>query len=514
MIRVKATSPESNMIVRDALMQLMDVCFPTIDSVDALSSSKKETKVQAIEKPEVVQQQQVVKQQEVKTPIPHSLISKVKEKFIVILKPDTKSSIISAQSNGPITGFKCQAYRLAHMFRTKFSFKIGHIFSCSHKAFATEVGQDELSEIVNHPDVLRIEHDYIMTAQGFRALGDDLDVKLQSPLVKTNGQEVKDTILARLKSGSSAIGSKMSSLGSAIAAATTGQPKQTVPWGIADIGSPNSSQPQHAGKPVSIDNVEVFIIDTGIQSNHPDLNVVESKTFVPTENFVAPRSGHGLHVSGTLGAKDNTTGVVGVAPGVKLHSIKVLDSSGSGSISWVMAGVDYVAQYKKNNPHKPVVANLSVGFYTGTTALNVIDEAVSRATEIGVIFVIAAGNDGANASLCSPAHVAAHTNAICVGSYGATKKISSFSNRGPAVTVFAPGEGILSTWLNSGYSKLSGTSMSTPHIGGLCALYLSKFPNATPAQVKQAIIATARNGYVTGCPKGTTTLAGYNKFYE
>lgn len=544
MLRGKAASPESTMIVRDALMQLMDVCFPTIDSSTFTAQSTVQTKTENKQenKDIIVQSQGLkiaqasksdqVKQQEqaltidVKTPIPHSLISKIKEKFIVILKPETKTSNLFVaqgiqENKGPITSFKCEAYKLAHMFRSKFSFNIGHIFSFSHKAFAAEVGHDELSEIVNHPDVLRVEHDYIMTIQGFRALGDDVDVKLQHPsitpkivgqqLVKSNGQESKDNILARLKSGSGLLKTVSASVSTT---ATSYQNQQTVPWGIAEIGAPNSTQPKHAGKPVSIDNVEVFVIDTGIQTTHPDLNVVESKSFVATETFVAPRNFHGQHVAGSIGAKDNTTGVVGVAPGVRLHSIKVLDSSGSGSLSWVMAGVDYVTQYKRQNPTKAVVANLSVGFYTGTTSFNAIDEAIANAVSAGVIMVIAAGNDGREAMLASPAHVAASTSAITVGSYGRSRRLSSFSNRGPAVTVFAPGEGILSTWADGGYSKLSGSSMSTPHVAGLCALYLSKYPNATPVQVKQAIISTSRSNYVTGCPKGTTTLAGYNKFYD
>jgi subtilisin family serine protease len=267
---------------------------------------------------------------------------------------------------------------------------------------------------------------------------------------------------------------------------TTVPNTQLVGWQINRVGAQKSSW--SVGDSNSVVDADVYILDTGLP-NHPDLtNIASSVTFVPGAKNANDTNGHSTHVCGIVAAGDNRQGIVGCAPGARLHIVQVLDASGSGAFSTVIAGMDYVLARKKSAPSKPVVANLSLGAEVGTTTYNALDLAVSKAISGGVIVVVAAGNSGADCRNSSPAHV---TTAITVGSLGSTNKFSSFSNYGPPVTVLAPGEIINSTWLNSTYKPLSGTSMATPAVAAIAAAYLSKNKTATPAAVKAALITSA-----------------------
>lgn len=258
-------------------------------------------------------------------------------------------------------------------------------------------------------------------------------------------------------------------------------------------------------------NTNVFVIDTGI-APHPDLNIVSSRSFVPGSPLGHDQNGHGTNVAGIIGARNNNIAVVGVAPGCQLHSVQVLDANGSGSLSQVIQGVQYVTNLKKTTyANVPVVANMSLGMYTGTTAYNSLDLAVDAAIKAGVVMCIAAGNSSDNASYYSPAHVA---GAIVVGSYGQSGKFSYFSNYGRSVCILGPGENCTSCGLNGGLSTMSGTSMASPGVAGWCADFLSSPSNAnkTPAQVKaaiQAIIPSANNPTITGVPLNTPNKSIY-----
>ena len=229
---------------------------------------------------------------------------------------------------------------------------------------------------------------------------------------------------------------------------------QETPWGIARVGGGISGATGTA-----------WVIDTGIQFDHPDLNVdtARSRTFLGSRTNPWDQNGHGTHVAGTIGAKDDGNGVIGVAAGAKVVSVRVLDRRGSGTTSGVIAGVDYVGQ----NGQPGDVANMSLGGGVSTS----LDNAVINASNVrGVRFALAAGNESDNANNHSPAR-ANGTYIYTVSSFAVGDKWSSFSNFGnPPIDYAEPGSSIKSTWLNSGYNTISGTSMATPHLAGLLLL--------------------------------------------
>ncbi len=251
---------------------------------------------------------------------------------------------------------------------------------------------------------------------------------------------------------------------------------QTVPWGISKVGADISSTKagDHTG---SITNVDAYVIDTGIDMSHPDLNVVEFKQYANGP----PRdcNGHGSHVAGTIGARDDTVGVVGVAPGIRLHAVKVLNCAGSGSWSDVISGINYVA----GTTTRPAVANMSLGGSQNAA----VDQAVRTAVANGVFFAVAAGNDGADACGHSPAAAGTTSGVDTVAATDSSDAEASWSNFGSCVDIWAPGVGIYSTYKSGSYATLSGTSMATPHVAGGAALYLSSHPGASPGDVEDAL---------------------------
>ena len=213
--------------------------------------------------------------------------------------------------------------------------------------------------------------------------------------------------------------------------------------------------------------------------------------------------GHGVHLSGTAVAQDNNKGSVGVAPGAKTHSLKVLDDNGEAGLSEVIAALDSVITYKSMHPGSNIVVNMSFGADIGTSAYNALDEAVEMAIEKGIIVVVAAGNDGDDVSTFTPAHVA---GAITVGAYDVYDRFAYFSNYGPGVDILAPGVDILSTGLAEGKlapALMSGTSMASAHVSGAALLYLSKNPGASPDEVRQALLAASK-ATIRNTPSGTT----------
>jgi subtilisin family serine protease len=241
--------------------------------------------------------------------------------------------------------------------------------------------------------------------------------------------------------------------------------------------------------------VRAYIVDTGIRFTHTEVVGRATSGFDAVDGGAADDcNGHGTHVAGTVGG---TT--YGVAKGVSLVAVRVLDCAGSGTTAGVIAGVDWVA----NNHVKPAVANMSLGGGASTT----LDNAVANAISKGVTFAVAAGNGNflgiaANACNYSPARV---PSAITVGATTSTDAKASYSNYGTCVDIFAPGSSITSSWYtnDTATNTISGTSMATPHVVGVAALYLQSNPLATPAGVATALTTGATTGKVTSPGSGS-----------
>lgn len=244
--------------------------------------------------------------------------------------------------------------------------------------------------------------------------------------------------------------------------------------------------------------VNAYIIDTGIRRTHSNFGGrarVGFDAFNDGQNS-NDCNGHGTHVAGTVGSS-----TYGVAKNVRLYAVRVLNCSGSGSNSGVIAGINWVA----NNRVLPAVANMSLGGGASTATDNAVQNAINR----GVTMVVAAGNENQNACNVSPARAA---NAITVGSTTRTDVRSSFSNFGTCVDIFAPGSSITSTWStsNSATRTISGTSMASPHVAGVAALYLQGNSSASPATVTSAIINSASTGKLSSINSGSPNRLVYS----
>jgi subtilisin family serine protease len=277
---------------------------------------------------------------------------------------------------------------------------------------------------------------------------------------------------------------------------------QQVPWSVARVGGGAAAQP--------VVGVHVFVLDTGVQKDHADLNVVESVSFIPEEPEVDDLNGHGTMSAGCAAAVQNAVGVVGTAPGAMIHSLKVLDRNGSGYLSDIIAAIDHVIAFKRTVTDNRVVINMSLGGYAGTTAYNAMDVALRTAiVQYNITAVVAAGNHYMNAAMFTPAHVA---EAITVGAYNVQNQFSSFSNFGSRVDILAPGENVLTTALASSTATVSGTSFASPYVAGVVAVFLSRTPNATPADVLAQLKAggnLAGNPKLTMVPSGTVNTSVY-----
>jgi subtilisin len=224
----------------------------------------------------------------------------------------------------------------------------------------------------------------------------------------------------------------------------------TVQWGVRRTGSDDGT-----GK-------RVWIIDTGVDIDHPDLDVdtILSKSFVSTEPTVEDNNGHGTHVAGIIGALNNSFGVVGVAAGTKIIALKALDGSGNGTTSQIIMALNYVGQNAKAGE----VVNMSLGADTISAAL---DNAVLTLAQKGILFAIAAGNDSTRADLSSPGRVN-NPNVFTVSAIDSLGNFARFSNFGTDVVhLAAPGVNIVSTYSKGRYARLSGTSMAAPHVAGI-----------------------------------------------
>lgn len=227
------------------------------------------------------------------------------------------------------------------------------------------------------------------------------------------------------------------------------------------------------------DQVEVAIVDTGVDYDHPDLSgkVIKGGDFVDNDGDPMDENGHGTHCAGIAAASTNNgVGIAGMAPNVSIYAVRVLDANGSGSLDAVAEGIIDAADNGSE------VISLSLGAPTGAQTL---EEAVQYAADKGSVVVAAAGNSG----LPTPSYPAYYSDAIAVAATDSNDSKASFSNYGNWVDIAAPGVDILSTYPGGDYQSLSGTSMATPHVAGLAGLLASQERSAS--EVRSAIEQTA-----------------------
>jgi subtilisin family serine protease len=261
-------------------------------------------------------------------------------------------------------------------------------------------------------------------------------------------------------------------------------------WGIDRIDQRNRPLSTTYTYPTTATNVTAYIVDTGIKLNHAQFGGRATSGYDAVDGGSADDcNGHGTHVAGTVGGS-----TYGVAKGVKLVAVRVLDCAGSGTNAGVIAGVNWVTQ----NARKPAVANMSLGGGVSTA----LDNAVSSSINSGVTYALAAGNSNANACSSSPARVA---SAITVGATTSTDARASYSNYGTCLDIFSPGSSITSSWYTStsATNTISGTSMASPHVAGAAALVLSRNTTYTPDQVRTALVNAATANVVTGAGTGS-----------
>ncbi|HEY0015974.1 MAG TPA: S8 family peptidase [Longimicrobium sp.] len=236
-------------------------------------------------------------------------------------------------------------------------------------------------------------------------------------------------------------------------------------------------------------NVTAYVIDTGVTPGHTQFGGRASSVYNAVGGSNDDCNGHGTHVAGTIGGS-----TYGVAKAVRIRGVKVLSCSGSGSTSGIIAGVDWV----RLNATKPAVANLSLGggFSSATNT------AVNNLANSGVYVAVASGNSNANACNYSPASAA---NVTSVNASTSTNAKASFSNYGSCTHLYAPGQNITSAWYTSSTATntISGTSMASPHVAGVGALYLAGNPTASNATVRSWIINNATPNVISGNPTGT-----------
>lgn len=361
--------------------------------------------------------------------------------------------IVSLNDGGPATEHANNRAE-ARNFAAGFGVRPNHVYGASITGFAASVPEGRLDALRNHPRVQSVTMDGEVQA-------------LQGNCPHCGGGDDDD--------------------------GDTGG--QTVPWGIDRVGS-QSNGSTGAG-------IEMYIIDTGIDADHRDLNVVGGHAVESCKGGGCSADwdddqGHGTHVAGSTGAMDNDVDVVGVAPDVDLYAVKVLDKRGSGSRSGVLAGVDWVTQQAVDKGIA-VAANMSLGGSgsktgectdSGFTGDDDYHRAMCNAKNAGVVMVVAAGNDGADAEGSAPA---AYDDAVVTVSatmegddwtswsnWGDNSASWTANNSAP-VAIAAPGADILSTSMDGGTETMSGTSMASPHVAGAAALFLGSNSQANDA---------------------------------
>ena len=269
-------------------------------------------------------------------------------------------------------------------------------------------------------------------------------------------------------------------------------PSQQSSWGIERIGA-DTVDPDGS-------NVDIGILDTGIQSDHCSLDVAGGRNFtrsLSSGNY-EDGHGHGTHVAGIAGASDNDLGVVGVAPASNLYAVKVLDDSGSGRYSWLVAGIDWCMS------NDIELISMSLG---GESSSDSVDRAIEEATAAGHLLLCAAGNEGQDGDGCAPdtmIYPATHPDVIAVTAMDEDDSFASYSSVGSAIDLLAPGSDIRSTYTDNRYARASGTSMACPFVTGVAALVWEQRTEVGPgpASSVKTILAETAESVLESCREG------------
>lgn len=339
----------------------------------------------------------------------------IEGQYIVVYNDAVNGKMPELAKVNSTNEYKLQMRSLKSFFSSEFNLKEDNIINTyghSVKGFAAKLTEDEVAILKNDPRVKSVEKDAI--------------ISLGKPANPGNGGGGGGT-----------------------------PPAQEVPYGTTRVGGGTTTSAHTA-----------WVIDSGIDLDHPDLNVDVARSIsflsgAPSNQSPDDQNGHGTHVAGTIAAIDNNEGSLGVAPGSTVVAVRVLDKRGSGSISGVVAGVDYVGANGSNGD----VANMSLGGGASST----LDNAVINASS-SVKFVLAAGNESDDANNHSPAR-ANGNNIYTISAMDSNDNWAYFSNYGnPPVDYCAPGVAVYSTWKDGGYNTISGTSMAAPHAAGVLLL--------------------------------------------
>lgn len=274
---------------------------------------------------------------------------------------------------------------------------------------------------------------------------------------------------------------------------------QTTDWGLESLNVPN------VWRATKGEGIKVAVLDTGVAYNHPDLSgaILDMKDFTNSPSGPYDIQNHGTHVAGVIAARDNTTGVVGVAPQAGLLIAKVLGDNGSGGEAGIIRGVEWALEKDAD------IISMSLGSAYETPELRkILNEAIKK----GKFVICAAGNDGPQ--LDSVTYPGKYEEIITVGSIDRRRNISWFSSKGRQVDIVAPGDEILSTIPSNGYGQMSGTSMATPFVTGLAALMLAKHrmndgDNKTPLKTQKQLMAHLKKMTIDLGPKGFDISYGY-----
>jgi len=276
------------------------------------------------------------------------------------------------------------------------------------------------------------------------------------------------------------------------------KPQPHASWGLDRIDQRSRELDQHYAYQNDGTGVNAYVIDTGILTTHWEFGGRASAIYdaLGSEGVIGVDcNGHGSHVAGIIGGR-----TFGVAKKVRLFSVRVLNCQGTGAWSDVINGVNFVTWHRAQSAQQgyPAVANMSLGGETNRA----VDAAVRNSIRAGVTYVVAAGNGNSDAAAYSPAGVA---EAITVGATNQSDARAEFSNYGPTLDIFAPGVSIPSAWIgdNLMIATASGTSMASPHVAGVVALYLQNHRTASPAAVRSALVGISTEGVVSNAGQET-----------